>query len=180
MSLYHALFGRNPFAGLLLDALGTNEGAVPRYRDCFLDENGRIVIHTRTGGGNRDYYESEEACRDNYPEYWEGDPETNPTGPWNADLRRLPGFLYDRDDDGDATYANFIFEVPAPFKEQIDVLKTLGAEANPAERWRILLDKMRAGDTTDLAVARALAVGEKIMGALDSSATDATPKVIEI
>lgn len=180
MSLYNMLFGENPFSGLLLDVLGTTKGAIPRYRDCYLDEKGRIVIHTRTGGGNREYYENEESCRDNYPEYWEGDPETNPSGPWNADLRKLPGFLYDRDDDGDRTYANFLYAVPEPFKEQFNLLQRLGAEVNPAERWQALLDKMRAGDTSDPVVARALAVGEEVMARLKKASEGGGPAVVEI
>ena len=53
MSLYNALFGTNPFANALLMALGITASDVPRFRDCYLDDDGKIVIFTRTGGGNR-------------------------------------------------------------------------------------------------------------------------------
>jgi hypothetical protein len=51
--MYNMLFGSNKAAPVLLAVLGITADRVPRYRDCFIDgEN--IVIHTRTGGGNRE------------------------------------------------------------------------------------------------------------------------------
>jgi hypothetical protein len=163
MSLYNMLFGKNPFSGVLLQMLGVNEYAIPRYRDCFLNEEGtEIIIHTRTGGGNRAFYEHVDACKRNYPEYFTG--EDAPSGPWNSDLRKIAGFKYDADDEYDRTYADFHYEVPEPFREQIALLKDLGAVTNPAERWQEVLDGLRSGDTTRPDVQRALAVGEQIMG----------------
>lgn len=167
MSLYNALFGQNKFANVLLHLLGATQSDIPRYRDCFVDEKGRIVIHTRTGGGNRDYYESEELCRDNYPEYF-GDGKDEPSGPWNADLRTLPGFLYDRDDDFDATYANFLYQPADSARDVIDAIKASGGQGDPTQAWQDMFEKLRAGNKDDPAVKRAMEVGEQILGAIKS------------
>lgn len=160
MSLYNALFGVNPFAGILLSFLGTAPDSIPRFRDCYVDEKGRIVIHTRTGGGNRDYYESEDSCRDHYPEYFESDEP--PSGPWNADLRALPGFLYDEDDDFDCTYADFYFQPSGEVAKLVKQFSEIGAEGNPGERWQKLFADMEAGRDNPQ-VARALEVGKPII-----------------
>jgi len=100
-------------AAEVLAALGLSEDDVPRFRGATFDPNtARILIETRTGGGNRDMYESEGRARASYPEYFEGD--NPPTGPWNNDLRSVPGYLYDLDNDYDSTYAEFYFAYPAP------------------------------------------------------------------
>jgi hypothetical protein len=151
MSLYHALFGVNPFSRVLLQILGTTEDEIPRYRDCFLNEVGdEIIIHTRTGGENREYYDEPN--------------DDNKDGPWNSSLRAILGFKYDADDDFDCTYADFHYAIPEAFKEQVALLKDLGAVSNPSERWQTLLENMRKGDTSNPETQRALAVGEKIMG----------------
>lgn len=174
MSLYNALFGVNPFSNLLLDMLGTTSAKVPRYRDCFLSEDGmEIIIHTRTGGGNRDYYDSEQRCRARYPEYF-GEGQEEPNGPWNSDLRAIPGFQYDADDDFDSTYADFHYAIPGAFKEQIAVLRELGASSNPAARWQEMLEKLKTGDKNDPQVKHAMEVGERILGQI-KTATE--PKV---
>lgn len=53
MSMYNAIFGTNPFADLLLSAVGLDRSAVGRFRDCYI-EDGMIAVYTRNGGGNRD------------------------------------------------------------------------------------------------------------------------------
>lgn len=157
MSLYNMLFGTNPFSGVLLQILGTTQDNIPRYRDCFLSEDGsEIIIHTRTGGGNRDAYEKG-------GEYWEEGQIDNDT------LRAVPGFKHDADDDFDRTYADFHYAIPDAFKEQAALLKDLGAVTNPAERWQEVLDGLRKGDTTKPEIQRALAVGEQIMGKLTAA-----------
>ena|GEM_PF-2594600 len=171
MSLYNALFGVNPMAGLLMQALGINSGDVPRFRDCYLDTEGErplIAIHTRTGGGNRSMYESEDSARRNYPEYFDGNDD--PTGPWNCDLRKVQGFVYDADDDFDNTYATFFYEVPEAFKSIIETMRDLaGSTTPPAERWQMVLDDLRSNSTTPEAQ-RALAVGEQIFAQIKAAA----------
>lgn len=125
MSLFHMLHGSTANAPALLAALGLTESDVPRFRDCFWDGE-RIVIHTRTGGGNREAYENLATYQANFP----GDDNT--AGPWNDDLRAVPGFLYDEDDEFDSTYANFYYTPPEAVR---DAFAQMPAEATPAEKW---------------------------------------------
>ena len=97
MSLYNLLFGKNPMTAVLLATIGLKENDIERFRDVFVDDESdelRIIVHTRTGGGNRD----------DYP---------------NEMLRLSPGFIRSEDDDGDCTYANDYFSVPAEFADDI-------------------------------------------------------------
>ncbi len=140
MSLYNMLFGVNSVAPVLLATLGLSTEDVPRFRDCYV-EGDNIVIYTRTGGGNRDYYESEESCRANYPEYFDGDDE--PLGPWNEDLRSNPHFVEDEDDDFDCTYAYFRFSIPGDYSEDVRALASGSEDHNPSEKWRSLLASLQ-------------------------------------
>ena len=146
MSLYNALFGFNPMAGMLLKALDITTEQVPRFRDCYLDTEGkepRIVIYTRTGGGNRDFYEHEEVCRNNYPEYF-GEAD-EPSGPWNSDLRKIDGFIYDADDNFDSTYASFYYSIPDPFKKIINTLQSLNSKTEkPHDKFERLIKDLEA------------------------------------
>lgn len=117
MGLYNMLFGVNPLADELLAVLGYTRDDIPRFRDCFLN-NGRIVIHTRTGGGNRDYYENLETCKSNYPEYF--GKGSDPSGPWNDDLRQHPMFIVDGDLKTDSTYANFFYGMPVEYADKYE------------------------------------------------------------
>lgn len=140
MSLYNMMFGYNPYAPILLKILETTPDKVPRFRDCFLSEAGEIVIHTRTGGGNRDFYDSLEECTRNYPDHFK-DPEP-PAGPWNSDLRQLRGYLRDVDDEYDATYANFYYSVPSKYQEMVDMMKSVGGTVDPTKRWKALMAEL--------------------------------------
>jgi hypothetical protein len=117
MSLYNALFDVNPSADIVVEAVGAT-GLIPRFRDAYFDaDKNRLVIFTRTGGGNREYYDSRDR------ESSEGGRQ----GPFNDDLRALPAFLYDEDDEFDCTYASFYFSVPEAYKPIFDTLRDLGA-----------------------------------------------------
>lgn len=142
MSLYNAIFGQNQLAPVLLQALGLTASDVPRFRDCYLSE-GSIVIYTRTGGGNRDYYESEESCRECYPEYFQNKDEA-PAGPWNEDLRSNKYYLSDEDDDFDSTYAYFRFSYPPEYEEDLKAIAADGKDFSPSEKWQLLFDSMSA------------------------------------
>lgn len=103
MSFYSMMFGRNSQSEILLAVLGIKEVDVPRFRDVFTSEDGsEIIIHTRTGGGNREGY-------------WEQ----------NAALTKLPGYKCDYDDEGDNTYANFEFEVPEEWRQDVQNLSSI-------------------------------------------------------
>lgn len=138
------LFGTNPLSGVLLATLGFTEADVPRFRDCYLSE-GRIAIHTRTGGGNRDFYESLEGCRDEYPEYFES--ESPPAGPWNSDLRKSEYFMFDEDDDFDSTYANFYFKFPEDYAAELEAISKNVEPVEPSEKWSALLESLSAQPT---------------------------------
>jgi hypothetical protein len=140
--MYNMLFGTNKAAPVLLAVLGITADRVPRYRDCFIDgEN--IVIHTRTGGGNREWYESVESCRLNYPEMFDGKDDT-PNGPWNDDLRALPTYIRDEDDDFDCTYANFYFAFPVAFSDDLKALSSKSDTYKPSEKWAALFAALGA------------------------------------
>lgn len=165
MSLYNALFGTNNYAHALLMILGIDSGSVPRFRDCYLGEDGRIVVYTRTGGGNRDAYENPARYRDCYPEYFGGSEEPY-SGPWNEDLRKLPGFVSDEDDDFDSTYAYFYFDPPA---EMADLIKEIGekqGDRNPRKAFEQMMADLKSGADTPEAK-RAMEVGKRIFGAID-------------
>lgn len=102
MSLYNMIFGVNPSAYFLLPLIGVKLDDIPRLRDCFLsdDNDKQIEVMTRTGGGNRETYEAE-----------------------NAGLQANPNYVDDRDmDEFDSTYALFTFNVPVGFHADLELL----------------------------------------------------------
>ncbi len=91
MTLYNILFGKNPNTKDILAVLGLDEVDIERFRDCYVDDD-KIVIFTRTGGGNRE----------DFP---------------NKKLVEHPSYLYDEDDEFDNTYAYYYFSIPESPKE---------------------------------------------------------------
>lgn len=148
MSLYHMLFGTEPAAGIALKMLGLIFSDVPRFRDAYFTwadkttmTDSVIVILTRTGGGNRDFYENKYRRQTHYPEDVVGS-----AGPWNEDLRKLPGYRHDRDHADDTTYANFYFDVPEAEKQAvIDYLKATGRPATLNEKFAAAIAALREG-----------------------------------
>lgn len=130
MSLYNLVHGENPFASVLLSMLGITRDDVPRYRDCFWTGE-QIVVHTRTGGGNRDDYED-----------------------GNSFLQGLPTYISDADDDYDSTYANFYFTVPETVKWVIPQIQAEGK--SPAEKWHEALERIKTADVNDPQVKRVM------------------------
>lgn len=106
MSLYNAMHGVNQSTFFVLPVLGKHPEEYPRFRDCFLGDDempnteGKIIVYTRTGGGNREHYESE-----------------------NADIESMDDFLFDYDDPFDSTFACWVFDIPS--KWETDVKKVL-------------------------------------------------------
>lgn len=136
MSLYNLVHGYNALAPELLKALGTTPADIPRFRDCFLsrgpNEDGEyICIYTRTGGGNREQYEESQGGSFN--------DDDGAKLPSNNDLRLIDGFVFDADDDFDATYAGFYYKVPDSLKTLVE---GLNIPASPGERWQLLFSKM--------------------------------------
>lgn len=97
MSLYNMINEFNPACILLMPILGRKQDEYPRFRDCFLsDDNKRIVIYTRVGGGNRKQgYNEEELYKD-------------------------PNFVTTYDDDYDSAYGYYEFNPPERWKEDFD------------------------------------------------------------
>lgn len=111
MSLYNMLHGFEPTAPVVLGIFQMPSEDFPRFRDAYFtyrdDSNEPVmVILTRTGGGNRQEYETE-----------------------NATLRTLPGFIDDIDDDFDQTFALFRYSIPDKYREK--VLEYLRVKGKP-------------------------------------------------
>lgn len=120
MSLFNNVFGFISEAALLLNILGMEPDTIPRFRDCFYDtEEHRIVIHTRTGGGNREEYEEE-----------------------NQEMTCHPHYLEDSDDDFDSTYANFYYSVPEEYSDKLKEAFKDRKTITPADKWESLFKAM--------------------------------------
>ena len=97
MSLYNMINGFNLACLYFLPMLGRNEKDYPRFRDCFLSDDGeRIVVLTRVGGGNRECGYGEE------------------------ELYEDPNFVKTYDADWDDTYGYYEFNVPEKWKADFD------------------------------------------------------------
>lgn len=97
MNIYNMVNGYNPACIFFLPMLGKKESEYPRFRDCFLSDDGkRIVIYTRVGGGNRNSGFGEDA------------------------LYEDPNFVKTYDDDYDSTYGYYEFSVPEKWISDFD------------------------------------------------------------
>lgn len=100
MSLYNMINGVNPATFLILPMLGKHPDEYPRFRDCFVSDDGeRIVVYTRVGGNNRNGGYGEEA------------------------LYEDPNFVTTYDDDEDNTYGYYEFNVPEEWKDDFEKIK---------------------------------------------------------
>ena len=106
------LFGQNANAEVLLKLLNLTPSQIPRFRDVFWDGE-FIVVHTRTGGGNREEYALE-----------------------NEALTLMPGYVRDEDAEFDCTYANFYFKPPAELEE---LFKLMPVDMAPKEKWEAVM-----------------------------------------
>lgn len=102
MSLYRIMHGVNPVTFFVLPLLGKHPEEYPRFRDSFIgdperdDTAGKLILYTRTGGGNREAYEED-----------------------NTLITEMDGFLFDYDDDFDCTFANWVFDIPEKWVDDI-------------------------------------------------------------
>lgn len=140
MSLYNMMHGINPLAAMVLAMLGTKPDAIPRFRDAYFDGE-HLCIYTRTGGGNREAYDGP------VPSEW------CPEGPYNSDLRALPGFLHDEDDDYDSTYATFYFAVPERFA-WFKAWASDKTERPASERWAEAIERIKTAPADDPVIQR--------------------------
>lgn len=157
MSLYNAINGVNPAAGVVLQLLGIEHTDVERFRDAYVDirdgdHEPWLAIYTRTGGNNREDYPQEK-------------------------LKSHPWYVQDVDDDFDETYATFLFQPDEHARSVIRGLMFLGTDTEkPGEKMLGVLEKLRAGDTADPAVKRALDVGEKIFRQISEASKADVPR----
>ena len=96
MSFYNMANGFNPACVFIMPMLGRKQDEWPRFRDCFVSQDGNIEIYTRVGGANR-------GC-----------------GFGEEELYKDPNFITSYDDDFDNTYATYVFSVPEKWKEDFD------------------------------------------------------------
>ena len=122
-SLYNMVVGHDPFALAVLSSLNfSTSSEIPRFRDAYVKPGDphRLVVFTRTGGGNREEYAEE-----------------------NQSLRDRPGFVEDYDDDFDSTFAHFVYEVPEGVRETVDACVEAARDTygfpTPMERFKAAL-----------------------------------------
>lgn len=117
MSLYNYLVGFNPACIFFMPILGRKQEQYPRFRDCFLSDDGKhIDIYTRVGGGNRNCGYGEE------------------------ELYRDPNFVETFDDDYDSTYATYRFNVPEIWKSDFDLVCKKEFDKTSAEYQKLVRD----------------------------------------
>jgi len=111
--------GVQPATFFILPMLGRHPDSYPRFRDCFIGkqhtdsdvdqfgipvlkhgEEMLISVYTRVGGNNRENYEAE-----------------------IAEMRAMPEFVEDFDDDYDSTFATYVFRVPEKFQDDFVKIK---------------------------------------------------------
>jgi hypothetical protein len=117
MSMYNLMFGRNPYAAVVLATLGLTPGDVGRFRDAFV-ANGEIAVYTRNGGGNREAYQEV-----------------------IDKLAESPYYLRDEDDDFDCTYCTIYFSFPPDYAEGLAAMDA-GVPFDPDARWHALFEAL--------------------------------------
>lgn len=127
MSLYNAIMGFNPLASHVLADLGLTQDDVPRFRDAYITEDGKLAILTRTGGANREDYAAE-----------------------NEKLRQVPGYIRDHDDEFDTTFAHWYFEPQHPIIPEVleQLMEIQGGAYDPLGRFRQMVEDMKSGADT--------------------------------
>lgn len=98
MSMYNMINGFNPACVFIMPMLGRKQEEWPRFRDCFVTEEGNIAIYTRVGGGNRN-------CGYNEEKLYEDE-----------------NFIRTYDDEYDTTYGTYEFKVPDKWKTDFDLI----------------------------------------------------------
>ena len=150
MNMYNMMFGVNKFAPLLVRMVELDYKNIPRFRDAYIgnrDVDGDpiskvIVIHTRTGGGNREaYHEMNETLKNEH-------------------------YIFDRDDDFDSTYANWFYKIPEKWKDFIEAISSVGDHRTPKEKWQTLFNKLEENKTEDPEIVKAMESFHEVFVAL--------------
>jgi hypothetical protein len=118
MSMYNICCGTNAHSDRLYEMLNLGDYETGRYRDISLHE-GKIILLTRNGGGNREHYEH---CFES--------------------MRTHPNYIDDWDCDWDSTYAEIAFSIPEKFAADISQMKD---DKDPGEKFDNAI-KLLSGD----------------------------------
>ena len=136
-------FSGNGFSDFLLGILNLTREDVGRFRDAWVEDDGKVIaVYTRNGGGNRDHWSF------SYPDETPGE-KCPCTG--CIITHRLPKhalYTKDQDDEFDCTYCTVWFRVP---ERQHTFLKDLAeAPRDMDERWQRAIDELKAGKRPDV------------------------------
>lgn len=140
MGLYNALFGVNPRASAIVEALNLDFDTIPRFRDAHIAErDGQpvVAVYTRMGAGNRGHWEF-------FNDEGKDDDDCACPGCRAIELTRHPLYLTDEDDDFDPTYATYYFAVP-------DGLNAPASKLLPEQLWQAMFNQ----DQTDASAGEA-------------------------
>jgi len=127
--LYNLVHGEHPLGQILVDLLKSKQDVeIGRYRDGWVEHDGDVLlirIHTRNGGGNRE---------------WQADAiESMQAHPW---------YVRDEDDDFDSTYADFYFAPPLgeiPPSVAKVLVECAQAPVDVGARWQAAIDAISKG-----------------------------------
>jgi len=135
MSMYAAMFGENANSDEVLAVIGLTRDDFYRYRDCWVEDDGKVAVYTRGGGGNRECWRgASDGCDDSADTH-----AANCTVTMQSRLREHPLYYRDVDDDFDCTYATFYFRAPSA-----DVLALRGDDLRGEKAWPALFAALEA------------------------------------
>jgi len=112
------LFGNNPCYKVILHCLGLTKEDTGRFRDCYVEDK-KIIIYTRNGGGNREYFQEV---------FYK--------------LSKHPNYIQDYDDSGDCTYAYIEFSLPEKWKDDLLELSKIKSGGKVSEKFQKLIEEM--------------------------------------
>lgn len=148
MSLYNFLMGENEEAPVLLGVLNLTKKDFGRYRDIYLNADGtEIIVLTRCGGGNREYYDYV-----------------------FEEMKEHECYISDYDDDFDETYAYIKFSVPEKFKDMCKSMSTGVEPKTVSEKFDEHIKEMDIPGTE--AVKKADIIAERLINAIKEAEKD--------
>jgi hypothetical protein len=151
------VMGYNPFTPIILDTLNLTPQAIPRFRDAYIDDDGNLVLLTRTGGGNREDYVLE-----------------------NAELAARPDYLGDVDDSFDETFAHFTFRTPASSIPAIATALKAQGHYDPLGRFRAMTEQIGQGGGSPRAKRATEAIAKQLGEAINNPPKDGVIRIGDI
>ena len=95
-SIYNLMNGVNPATFFFLPMLGNHPDTYPRFRDCFVTKDKKILILTRLG--HEDFGEEQEQ------------------------MRNLPNYVKDYVMEDDQSYRMFVYKCPSEWEADWDIM----------------------------------------------------------